>query len=223
MKDGILEVNKIGNVPVIVDLIPVSNKTSRPRYAMKPTFITIHNTGNSKKGANAKMHTEYVDTAKGYISWHFTVDDKQIFQELPLNETGWHAGDGDGCGNMKSIGIEICENDGVDWYKAKYNALQLITFLMKECNISIYNVVPHQHWSGKYCPHLILDEGWDLFISDVGKMAKSKDNKPSPWAIDAVKWAKENGISDGTNLKANCTREQVITMLYRANKLNGGK
>ena len=89
------------------DFIPIENKTSRPRYAMKPQYITIHNTGNSSKGANAEMHTQYVDNTPEYLSWHFTVDDKNIFQDLPLDETAWHAGEGEGDGNMKSIGIEI--------------------------------------------------------------------------------------------------------------------
>ena len=36
----------------------------------------------------------------------------------------------------------------------------------------------------------------------------------------AVQWAKKNNISDGTNLTANATRQQVITMLYRMSKNN---
>lgn len=164
---------KINDIAVIEDFIPKSNKTSRPGYPMIPKYITIHNTGNSKKGADADMHTEYVDTATGYVSWHFTVDDNSIYQELPTNESAWHAGDGaNGTGNRQSIGIEICENTGGDYEKAEENAIALIVYLMNKHNIPIENVVPHQKWSGKYCPHKILDYGWDKFIDKIRNYGK---------------------------------------------------
>ena len=39
---------------------------------------------------------------------------------------------------------------------------------MAEHNIPIENVVPHKHWSGKYCPHLILPR-WNKFIQTIRK------------------------------------------------------
>lgn len=45
--------------------------------------------------------------------------------------------------------------------------------------------------------------------------SNQKEQAPSAWAADAVKWAKENGISDGKNPQQTASREQVITMLYR--------
>lgn len=167
IKNGIIQDKYIDGVPLIVDLIPMSNRTSRPGYEMKAEHITIHNTGNSNPRANAKMHTNYVDTAKGYVSWHFTVDDKEIYQELPVNETAWHAGDGNGKGNMASVGIEICETG--DYAKAEENAIKLIAYLIRELNLRISVVVPHQHWSGKYCPRLILGgKGWNEFSKRIG-------------------------------------------------------
>ena len=38
--------------------------------------------------------------------------------------------------------------------------------LMKEQGISLGNVVPHQHWSGKYCPRKLLDR-WDSFKAGI--------------------------------------------------------
>lgn len=155
---------KINGIEVIEDFIPKSNTTSRPAYPMVPEYITIHNTGNSKMGANAEMHTEYIDTAKGYVSWHYTVGDKAIYQELPTNENAWAAGDGaNGAGNRKSIHIEVTENQDGDYKKAEENAIELIRHLMKKHDIPIENVVPHQYWSGKYCPRKILPR-WDDFI-----------------------------------------------------------
>lgn len=41
------------------------------------------------------------------------------------------------------------------------------------------------------------------------------NNKPSDWAVEAVNYMKEIGITDGTRLKDTITREEVITLLYR--------
>ena len=167
IKKGLILEDEIKDVPIILDLIPIRNKTSRPGIPMNPLYITIHNTGNSNKNANADMHTKYVDAASDYVSWHFTVDDNNIYQELPIKEVAWHAGDGNGDGNYKSIGIEICENADGDYSKAEENAIKLISFLMDELNINIAHIVPHKHWSGKYCPHVILNNGWDKFIDKI--------------------------------------------------------
>ena len=52
-------------------------------------------------------------------------------------------------------------------------------------------------------------------------MAKETYEKavaPAEWAEEAVKWAKENRVSDGTYIKRPATREEVITMIYNAQK-----
>lgn len=175
IKNGIIQDKFINNIPVIIDLIPTSNKTSRPQRFLVVEYITIHNTGNSNINADAKMHTEYVDNATGYVSWHFTVDDKSIYQELPINEVAWHAGDGaNGIGNTRSIAIEICENDMKNYAKAEENAIALIRYLIEEFNMPINNIRSHHSWSGKYCPHIILDNGWDNFIDKINNYNATK-------------------------------------------------
>lgn len=159
-------ITQLGKATVIVDIVPKGNPEIRPAYPMKPTFVTIHNTGNSGRGANAKAHNVYIHNqavlpvAKtGYASWHFSVDDKYIYQHLPLDETAWHTGDGAGAksGNMTSIGIEICENVDMENYaQAEENAIALTVYLLKQLKLPATNVKPHQAWSGKYCPRVIL-------------------------------------------------------------------
>lgn len=164
------------------DFIP-KGRGNRPGNVMHPTYITIHNTGNSSKGANAEMHARYVKNPATAASWHYTVDDGDIiYQHLPLNENGWHAGDGgSGTGNRKSIGIEICEHTGINQEKANENAVWLIKKLMKEHNIPIANVVTHNKWSGKNCPRKLLPI-WSSFIAKItegqsigGSMLKKGD------------------------------------------------
>ncbi|MGN7331826.1 N-acetylmuramoyl-L-alanine amidase [Bacillus altitudinis] len=148
-------------VQIYQDFIPVGNG-NRPGYAMTPLYVTVHNTANTSKGADAKSHAAYVKRSTTEVSWHFTVDDREIFQHLPLNENGWHAGDGHGDGNRKSIGIEICENEDGNFQQAVKHAQWLIQKLLKEHGIPLANVVTHQHWSGKTCPRLLLAT-WDEF------------------------------------------------------------
>lgn len=148
-------------------LIPISKTKTRPRIAMNPKYITIHTTANTSKGANALAHAnlQYKGNSRT-ASWHFTVDQNEIYQSIPTNEVGWHAGDGNGPGNRQSIGIEICVNSDGDFEKAKSNAVWLINYLMDKHNIPISNVVPHKHWSGKDCPHEILPY-WNSFINQI--------------------------------------------------------
>lgn len=161
-----LSVKQLGKAKVIVDIVPKGNPEIRPAYSMKPKFITIHNTGNAGRGANAVAHNKYIhNMAKlqpkdtGYASWHFSVDENYIYQHIPLDETAWHTGDGSGkaSGNMTSIGIEICEHvDQKDYKQAEENAIALTVHLLKQLNLPVANVKPHQAWSGKYCPRVIL-------------------------------------------------------------------
>lgn len=212
IENGIIQLNKIDGIPFKVDLIPESNTKARPRYNMIPLYKTIHNTGNSSSGANAEMHTRYVDNTIQYISWHFTVDDKQIIQELPINESAWHAGDGsNGTGNRKTIGIEICEQKGIDWTKARENAIKLIAFLDENIDTFVKDeasTVPHQKWSKSnfYCPHIILDEGWDLFLNDIEKYKNKSTSEETPvdgniedYKLEGIKYLYDNKLLNDYN------------------------
>lgn len=154
-------------VKIYKQLLPQSAKNV-PGRTMKPRYITIHNTANTSKGANAKSHANYMSNGSGgrQASWHYTVDDTEIWQSLKDTQQGWHAGDGKGPGNTQSIGIEICENSDGDFEKAVDNAVWLVRKLMSEHNIPISNVVPHKKWSGKNCPRKLLSR-WNSFIAAV--------------------------------------------------------
>ena len=134
------------------------------------TYITIHETGNAAKGADAAAHGAYLDSAAGeddLVSWHYTVDDHAIVQHLPDYETAYHAGDGkDGPGNATSIAVEICVNAGGDFEAAKANAAALVRLLMEEHGIHIDHVVQHNRWNGKDCPKTIraTPGGWEAFL-----------------------------------------------------------
>ncbi|MEC0935400.1 N-acetylmuramoyl-L-alanine amidase [Bacillus atrophaeus] len=195
-------------VKIIQDFIPEGHH-NRPGYAMNPSYITVHNTSNTAAGANAKMHARYEKNPDTPTSWHFTVDDTEIYQHLPLNENGWHAGDGNGNGNRKSIGIEICENRDGDFEKAVANAQWLIKKLMKEQGISLANVVPHKHWSGKQCPRKLLDR-WDSFKAGISG-APSK-TVTSPGVKTKESFIKNTVIADSLNVRTQRNANSSIVL-----------
>jgi N-acetylmuramoyl-L-alanine amidase len=144
---------------------------NRPGGSNPCKYITIHETGNAAKGADAAAHAAYLDSDAGerdLVSWHYTVDDHAIVQHLPDYETAYHAGDGkSGPGNATSIGVEICVNAGGDFEAAKANAAALVRLLMEEHGIHIDHVVQHNHWNGKDCPKTIraTPGAWEAFLA----------------------------------------------------------
>lgn len=197
-------------VDIIVDLVPRGRTNVRPGIPMTPQYITIHETDNTRKGANAKAHANYLKNGAGGASksWHFTVDDKEIYQHLPTNEVGWHAGDGgNGTGNRQSIGIEICVNRDGNYEKAKENAAWLVRKLMKEHNIPIERVVQHNRWSGKNCPRRMREEGkWGHFLQMIqqGSPAPAPSTNTTVLRLGdsgpAVKKLQENLLKAGEKL-----------------------
>lgn len=155
------------------NLVPQGRK-NRPGRANRLQYITIHNTGNTSRGANAQSHANYIkgsSAANIPVSWHYTVDDREIIQHIPDSEIAWHAGDGgSGTGNNASIAIEICMNSDGDLRKATDLAAKLTAHLCKKHGIKPENVVQHNRWSGKNCPQMLRKGKPYSFASFVNKV-----------------------------------------------------
>ena len=98
-------------------LIVPKGKVGRHReFPLRAKYITVHSTANL--GGTASQHARGMVAGNfrgksqwnrtGYMTWHFSVDDREAIQSLPLNIQGEHA-DHEGPGNTTSIGVEICE------------------------------------------------------------------------------------------------------------------
>ena len=143
---------------IINNYIPTSLYPLKATYSMSPEYITIHNTAND---ATAINEIAFMTRNTAATSYHVAIDDKHVVQAIPFTRNGWHAGDGEGAGNRKSIGIEICYSElgGQKYADAETNAIDYIAHLLKRYNWSIDRVKWHRDWSGKKCPHRIIDEG----------------------------------------------------------------
>lgn len=150
---------------LVEDLLP-THASNRPRKALRPTSITVHNTANDGPGADALMHARYMrgsDARSRRVSWHYTVDDRRVVRHIPDNEQAWHAGPA----NQTSIGVEICEHRGIDQDAANERAALLVAALRVQHGID--EVRTHQSWTGKDCPRRLLATagGWDGFAGRV--------------------------------------------------------
>src|SRR5690625_5554605 len=105
-------------------------------------WITIHETANTSRGANAQAHANLQSNGNARnASWHIQVDDTQAIRSFPDTVRCWHAGDGSGHGNMSSIGIEICVNSDGNFTRAKANAAAVVRQLRAKYNIPRSRVV----------------------------------------------------------------------------------
>lgn len=130
-------------------LVWASKNTTPGRNAM--THITVHETANTARGATAAAHAKLQSSGNARkASWHWQVDDHEAVQSFSDEVICWHAGTT--VGNLASIGVEICVNDGGDYQQAVANAAELVRTLMTAHNIPVARVVQHHHWSGKNCP-----------------------------------------------------------------------
>ena len=205
----------------IIQAFLPSGADNRPGGSNPDTYITIHETGNFARGADAAAHAAYLNSDAGeraMVSWHYTVDDHSIYQHLPDNERAYHAGDGgSGPGNATSIGIEICVDAGGDFEQARANAAALVRLLMERHGIPLERVVQHNRWNGKDCPKTIRATAgaWEAFLALCGGQ-ESQDTDPElEAAVDALAAA---GIIDSPerwkalDFTANSVRLLLIKM-----------
>jgi N-acetylmuramoyl-L-alanine amidase len=168
-------------------LVPHGKFGRHIEFPLRASYITIHSTDN--RNATALQHARGMASGAfrgrtkwnrtGYMTWHFTVDDRNAIQSLPLNIQGEHA-DHDGPGNTSSVGIEICEfRDAKRQAVAIDRAARLTAYVMHQTGVPLERVVPHYHWpqrhfhnNQKNCPRILLEHGrpgprWEAFLKKV--------------------------------------------------------
>ena len=168
----------------------ISNRVSFGRGNAK-RYLTIHQTGNTSAGANAKAHHNLQARSGIGYGWHWQVDDHEAIQTHDHDFKIWHAGDGRGKGNTESISIEICVNLDGDYNQAVENGAKLAALILKEENIDISKMVQHNYWTGKNCPEQIraCKNGicWSHFVEKVRGYLNGS-NEPIGWIKDNVGW-----------------------------------
>lgn len=171
----------VAGITIHTDYIPM-NCMARPGRTRQIHYIVIHETDNNGEHATAAAHSQYLHSNcwKEQKSWHYTVDDTEIWHHLPNNEVGYHAGDsskGEG-GNQNGIGIELCVNEGGDFEQTMRNASQLTAYLLLQYGLSLDAVKQHQDFSGKICPATIITQNkWEDFLHMVQQAYEQQVSK----------------------------------------------
>lgn len=163
-------------------LVPAGKYSIKCPNRMLAQRVTIHNTAND---ASALAEISYMIGNNAQVSYHWAVDDLQAIQGIPHDRNAWHCGDGVGQGNMSSIGIEICysKTKGHPRYaQAEENGAKLAALILNQLGYGLERLYKHQDWSGKYCPHRILDNGdWEKFKAKVqGYLDQLKNGAQAP-------------------------------------------
>lgn len=167
-------------VKIFESILPISNARSGQRLSAN-RGVTMHETGNFSKGANAAAHNTYLHKNGGkdqYVSYHYATDDAVAYLFIPLGEKSWHAGDGaSGPGNSATVSIEICENPECNFPVAVDNACYIAALELKRMGFADVvdgmrdkangNLFQHYSWSGKNCPQQIRAGlvPWDLVVN----------------------------------------------------------
>lgn len=164
-------------------MIP-ARASNRPGAKLNSTgglYVTVHETGNTRPGAGAAMHANFVYNGGGTsnVSFHFTVDHLGAYQMLPCDEIAYHASDG--CDNRNtdlgcfaSVAIETCVDSGnVNKVQTRENLIALISMIItghpsidygsvKPARFSADRIRTHNDWAydKKWCPTYMLNDGY---------------------------------------------------------------
>lgn len=183
------KIEQINGVTVKTYLLTQHNphRIAMPTVVMSsPLGVTIHNTGAINVASNTTPAEQYtratINGNMNTVRVHFYVDDTCAWQNLPLNLSGWHAADGSGNGNRRTISFEVIGNSA----KAEANAVKLAAYFLKKYGKTVDNgLFTHTHWlnvrdgkkgtidylntarnSYKMCPIYILPH-WSTFKANV--------------------------------------------------------
>ena len=224
MKNNKLTETKIGSANVIVDILPKGKVI--PNVKINPTSITIHMTGNV--GAAAKNNHNYMKNCNKngsrIASWHFTVDDKEIYQAQSTNYKCYHAG----CtnGNNTSIGIEICMfNDKERQLQAYKNAIELVKILMAYHKFDTSKVKRHYDWTKKHCPAWLQEGKWGYTWSWFkGELTKKEEVKTEfkPYIAKCTTDGLNCRKGAGTSYEIDRVINKGVAITIVDEKMNGG-
>ena len=181
------------------------NRIDMPSVSMtgKIIGVTVHNTDWISVVSGTTPAEQYtratVNGNMNDVRVHYYVDNTCAWQNLPLMLSGWHAADGSGNGNRRTIAIECIMSGAYNSIdkKSEDNCAKLAAALLKQYGLGISHLYTHTHWlnvrdgkSGtvdqlntmqnkyKMCPLYILPH-WSAFKAKVQSYLKGSTTSTS--------------------------------------------
>lgn len=186
-------------------------------YALTPrkqtTHLICHHSASSVANAEG-IHTYHKSLGWAGIAYHFLIrKDGSIYAGRPIGAQGGHTVGMNHC----SIGICFEGNFDVEYMTdAQLKAGQeLVAYILDKYPGII--VGQHKEFGQTACPGKNFPFTFLINPDDEGDV-EAPNTEPSAWAKDAWEWAKGKGVTDGTRPHDTATREEIITMLWRALK-----
>lgn len=226
--------------------IPASRTKQRPGYAMTPQYITIHSTGNPKSTAQNEANYVCYNSDRQASYHYVCDDSQIIQVLPVNEVAWHAGDGGSGTGNRKSVAIEICEpgdrKKAVD--NAVWLTKELMRDLkIDKAHIRQHHDWSGKDCPRILRDSAYIKDGidWAYFMAQIDTPQKEEEpeltqeelemmlekyfekvskEQPGDWSKEARDWAEENGIvtgdEEGKRYKSHITREEAVTMLYRA-------
>ena len=130
------------------------NRIDMPSVSMegKVIGVTVHNTDWISVASGTTPAEQYtratVNGNMNDVRVHYYVDNVCAWQNLPLSLSGWHAADGGGNGNRRTIAIECIMSSAYNDRdkKSEDNCARLAAALLKKYGLDINHLYTHTHW-----------------------------------------------------------------------------
>lgn len=130
------------------------NRIDMPSATMDGNVIgvTIHNTDwiiVSSATTPAEQYTRAtVNGNMNDVRVHYYVDNRCAWQNLPLSLSGWHAADGRGNGNRRTVAIECIMSSAYNDAdkKSEDNCARLAAYLLQKFGLTIDDLYTHSYW-----------------------------------------------------------------------------
>ena len=167
------------------------NHIAMPSVSMegKVIGVTVHNTAWITTAAGTTPAEQYtratVNGNMNDVRVPYYVDNMCAWQNLPLSLSGWHAADGSGNGNRRTVSIECIMSSAYNSTdkKSEDNCARLAAALLKKYGLDINHLYPHplaqcQRWQigqcrlSQYSKKLLQDVSALHFASLVGFQEK---------------------------------------------------
>ena len=130
------------------------NHIDMPSVSMagKIIGVTVHNTDWITVASGTTPAEQYtratVNNNMKDVRVHYYVDNVCAWQNLPHSLSGWHAADGSGNGNRRTIAIECIMSSAYNSTdkKSEDNCAKLAAALLKQYGLDINHLYTHTHW-----------------------------------------------------------------------------
>lgn len=169
-------------------VVPVWRTLQRPGIkARLPRKGVQHENGN--QAALAYQDSKYLfDGAGGrQASWHMTVDDKEGYINIPVDEVTWQAGDGAGPGNYNGLSCELSQamiRDAARTRKARRNAAEMMGRIGARVNAEPPSN-RHKDYMLKNCPQFLNADpnAWNQYLADYAYFYKDEKARMSGGSV----------------------------------------